>query len=224
MNLTGCTFPIHFRQALEIVIPFETQSRCLTSTMAIKLNIDVGEIGRLATKLGRIDRQLRAKALGRGLAKTAKSGATAAKKEIAKEYNIKQAEVAKRMTVSVNTAQLEARIRTRSLKTNRIPAIAFSAVHLKKKGVTIKVKRSKGKTLLKHAFISTMPSGHKGVYQRADKATRRLSIKEVMGIEVPAMLQSRAVLPAVEKRVNEQLIKTVVSSLQFEIDRVLAGN
>jgi hypothetical protein len=47
-----------------------------------------------------------------------------------------------------------------------------------KRGVVVEVNRGK-RTLIKGAFLATMPSGHKGVWRR--EGTSRLPIKELLG-------------------------------------------
>ncbi len=198
--------------------------------MPINISIDTGEIGRLATKLGRIDRRLRAKALGRGLNKVAKSGKVVAVKQITDQYNIQKGQVSKRIEVRPARSNLEARIEARPLRSRTIPAIVFAVERKVKEvkkarkdrtGVALQINRGKAKKYIKHAFIARMPSGYVGVFARATRSTARLHIKELSDMDVYQMLTRRSVLPAVEKRINEQLEKVMVHELQFEIDRAL---
>lgn len=67
----------------------------------------------------------------------------------------------------------------------QVPLVAYPARQTKK-GVSVEVNRGK-RTLVKGAFIATMKSGHKGVFQRRGKA--RLPIRELRGSRpVDAML------------------------------------
>lgn len=182
----------------------------------ISIDIDTGEIGRLAARLEQVGQQFKSRAIGRGLSKVAKSGTVAAKKEITSQYNIKSGEVAKRMSVVMSRDKTEARIRARSLRTNRIPLINFGAKQIKR-GVSFSVARGKGRKVLKTAFIAKMPNGYKGVYWR-QKGLR--TITQRMGIEVTSMMTGRRVLPAVITRVNEQLQKVMVHELEFELRRL----
>jgi hypothetical protein len=73
------------------------------------------------------------------------------------------------------------------------PLINYGAKQTKK-GVTVRVKN--GRTTLRHAFIATMPNGHKGVFERVGSGHKRvtkkgrsymsgLPIKELYGPSIP---------------------------------------
>ena len=55
-----------------------------------------------------------------------------------------------------------------------------------KTGVSIRVKKDKGRSVLRHAFIATMKDGKVGVYQRKVGAPR-LPIRELYG---PAVIEA----------------------------------
>lgn len=160
--------------------------------------------------------------MGRGLAKVAKQGATVAKTNIAKEYNVKAGAVADRLSVKSSSNGLTATIsakpkRVGSSGKSRIPLIEFGATGSKKSGVKFKILRGGGATRMRHAFIATMPSGHRGVYQRVPGSRK---IVEVMGIDVPVMFAGKRVKPLVLKRINEVSAKVVSHELQYELRRL----
>lgn len=53
-------------------------------------------------------------------------------------------------------------------------ALAKYSTNQVKSGVSAKVKKANKRTVIKHAFIATMKSGHKGVYWREDKQRGRV--------------------------------------------------
>lgn len=182
----------------------------------IQIKIDNSQIRELAARLEGFSAAKRAKALGRGLAKVAKQGAVAAKREITNEYAIKSGDVAKRLSVR-QTSQLRAEIAAKPNSRNRTPLLDFSAKATKKKGVTFRVKKGGGRGRLKHAFIAKMPSGKTGVFQRVVGSRK---IKEVVSIDMPHMFAGKRVRPAVVKKINEAFPKTVAHELEFELQRL----
>ena len=188
----------------------------------ITININTFEVSALRARLESFDPQRRAVAMTRGLSKVAKQGATVAKTNISKEYNVKAAVVADRLNVKSNSNGLQATIsaapkRVGSSGKSRIPLIDFGATQSKKNGVKFKIRRNGSAARMRHAFIATMPSGHRGVYQRV-RGSRK--IVEVMGIDVPVMFAGKRVKPLVLKRINDVSAKVVSHELQFELKRM----
>lgn len=181
-----------------------------------KISIDTGDIGRLARKLDGLKKGLQTTAIRQGLQKTSKQAVTAASTQIRSVYNIKKQDLDKRFSILASSRKLSALIRARSLKTSRIPVINFGA-RPAKGGVRFSVRRGRT-TLVPGAFIAKMRSGHKGVFVR-EKGQR--AIKQLMGIDVPAMFSGAAVMPVVEKRVAEQLEKNIVHELNRLISKQL---
>lgn len=104
------------------------------------------------------------KAVVRALNKVAAQAKTAASKEIrAAGYNMKAADIKKRIKVTRATAANPvAMVRVTGPVT---PLIEFDARQTRE-GVSVKVKN--GRKLIRHAFIATMESGHRGVFIRKD--------------------------------------------------------
>lgn len=123
------------------------------------------------------------KALVRALNRGIRSAATFMGREIAKDMGLKVGD-AKRM-VAVREAtwtRQEARL---SASRKRIPLIDFKArgpepSRGKGRGVTYRLPGGRGRA--EHAFIATMPTGHRGVYARSGRS--RLPIHEKFGPSV----------------------------------------
>ena len=185
----------------------------------VTIDFDTREVAALSNKLALFGAAVRAKATGRGLAKVAKQGATAAKQGITKEYNVKSAEVAKRMSIGIKRGgmQVEIKARARSGRSNRIPLINFGAKGSKKQGVTVTVSKSKGKQRLRHAFVLTMPNGHTGVFARVPGQRK---IKELSGIDVTHMMVGKRVLPGVLSKIKDNMTRVVAHELRYELSRL----
>lgn len=177
-----------------------------------KVTIDTGDIGRLSRKLEGLKKGLQTTAIRQGLQRTSEQAVTAASSQIRSIYNIKKKALDRRFSILSSSRKLSVLIRARSLKTSRIPIINFGAKPAKG-GVRFSVRNGRS-TFVPGAFITTMRSGHKGVFIR-EKGQR--GIKQLMGIDVPAMFNGAEVMPVVAKRVAEQLEKNVVHELNRHI-------
>ncbi len=95
-------------------------------------------------------------------------------------------------------------------------------------GVKTEVIRGKSETL-RHAFIATMPSGHKGVFQRTGQkkiATRgrykgrmRETIKELYGPSLPKVFGNSILVEKLQKFIGEK----IVQQLNREYQAMLRG-
>lgn len=189
----------------------------------INVRFDTKEITQAVNKLARFNPQERAIGIAVGLKKVAQQGATVAKREITKEYNVKSGEVGKRMYVTADQRALQAFIIAKPRKyargagSNRIPLIEFSARDTKKRGVKFKIKKAGSAATLRHAFIATMPSGHTGVFQRVPGTKK---IREVVGIDVPQMFVGKRVKPAVIARLLEVGPRVILHELEYRLSKL----
>lgn len=112
------------------------------------------------------------KALRRGavraLNKSARTGRTAASREVRKTLNVRAGEVNRLITIRKATPkQLEAGVRA---KYKQVPVIAFSGVRQTRKGVTVRMRKDKPRMLFKGAFITRLRTdisdSRKNVYRR----------------------------------------------------------
>lgn len=133
-------------------------------------------------------------ALSQTINKTVKKARTEADKEIRKELNLPKKRVFKGLTIfKSNRRKLVGRLVASG---GAIPLIDFKARQTKK-GVGFKVKKEKGRRLLKGAFIATMRNGHRGVFTRSTKS--RLPIKEAFSTSIPQAFSN--------KKIKESLVK-----------------
>jgi hypothetical protein len=178
----------------------------------MKLSLDASAFKEVERKVAALRREVAGKALGIGLSKAAKVGQTAAKREVASEYNVKSAEVGKRLSVRLDRAGREPRaiLSAKYSRTARLPVIAFGAVDSKRRGVAFRIRKGGKRERLNHAFVATMPSGHTGVYMRVKGARK---VKEVMTTDIATMFAGKRVAPRVQQRVLEVLPRTILHEL-----------
>jgi len=116
----------------------------------------------------------------------------------------------------------------------------FTGTAQRAKGVSVKVLRSGNRTILGHAFIATMRSGHVGVFWRktdkvgtgtksllADKSDYgrlpehlRLPIKELYGPRVEDILAKAGRWKNVEDKANARLLKNMEQEIAYELSRL----
>lgn len=109
---------------------------------------------------------------------------------------------------------------TLSLPYKRIPLIEFKATGpepSRGKGAGVSYKLPSGRGRLPHAFISTMSSGHRGVFERVPgkfmkSKPNRQAIGEKFGPSLGRVFEK--VMPAVQPKAEEALVK----NLSHEID------
>lgn len=189
----------------------------------IKINLDTRGLKAAADKLAGFNRQERAIGINVGLKKIAAQGATVAKRAITADYNVKSAEVGRRLHLTSDMRNMQASINARPRKyargpgSNRIPLIEFSARDTKKSGVKFKIRKAGSQTKLRHAFIATMPNGHRGVFQRVPGTKK---IREVVGIDVPQMFSGPRVRPKVEARIREVGPRVLLHELERRLVRL----
>ena len=112
----------------------------------------------------------------------------------------------------------------------RIPLIKFKARKIKM-GVRVKVKGSTH--TLKHAFIQTMKSGHKGVYLRKDTKTRQrkrlgrtgpvykeLRIKELFGPSIPSEFGTDALQKRFKYLAEKHWPARFTQEINYELSKI----
>ncbi len=100
----------------------------------------------------------------------------------------------------------------------KIPLFKFKATPKKsgkRKLVKARQKKNEAMTPFAHAFITTMSSGHTGIFKRKGEA--RFPISEIMGSSVGQMARDEKIVPKVEAKVQE----TVNEAIESEINRIL---
>jgi len=154
---------------------------------------------------------------------------TDAKDEIAKVTPLKKSAMHKRMTLK--KAWPDKITGLMDCTSRPIPLIDYGARQTKK-GVTVQVLRSSSRSLIAHAFIATMKSGHKGVFWREEKdfarkqfsqkitygslpRKYRLPITERYGPRVSDFLANNKVMGKVIQKAGDRWDKAI----EYEIDR-----
>lgn len=114
------------------------------------------------------------KAIARALNRASVSTRTIMVRRVAQDIGLKVGDVKKVFTEQSATPEnLTARVIVRS---KRIPLMAWNARQTRR-GVTARLPGGAGR--YPHAFLATMPTGHRGVFQR--KRPSRLPIRELRG-------------------------------------------
>jgi hypothetical protein len=148
---------------------------------------------------------------------------TPAKKYIRKTFRLKKA----------NYTTLKAAVRSRN---KGIPLIHYKAKQTIKGGVTAQIYQGGKRDAYPFCFITTMKSGHKGVFSRAKppykthrskkspwkqfKEKYRLPIKEKFGPMVPDVMAKDKVMKPILKKAGDRLTKEIGVSLNFELSRL----
>lgn len=151
-------------------------------------------------------------AAARAINRTTSTVRTAMVRVVATSLKIKQAYVRDRLSTSRATrVNLTAHI---AAAAQQIPLAAFNAKgpepsRGKGRGVTANTPQRR----YPHAFLATMRSGHRGVFERVGKA--RLKIRELRTASVAAVFVAHESVG--QARGNEQLTK----NLQHEVDHML---
>lgn len=155
--------------------------------------------------------------LMRALNKSIASGNTMAARLVSQDLGIQVGVVKDFLKVSkASASNLSA---TLSASAKRIPIIDFKArgpepSRGRPGGVRASLKSGAG--VYPRAFIATMSSGHRGVFERVKGATR-LPIRELRG---PSIWKAYGkVADEVEARVREQLVKNVASEINYALSQ-----
>jgi hypothetical protein len=162
------------------------------------------------------------KAIVRALNKTANQARTAASVEVrAAGYNIKSSAIKKSFVISRASA---GRLVVVLKATGRPIGLVNYGARQTKAGVSVQVKT--GRLLLRHAFIATMPNGHRGVYQRMGSDHKKvvrngvkrrtgLPIKELYGPSIPQSLANAAVEAALMAKIRQRFPAVLKQELAF---------
>ena len=162
------------------------------------------------------------KAVVRALNKTATQARTAAAQEVrAAGYNIKSSAIKSSFSITRATrGNLVAVLKA----TGRPVALINYSARQGKNGVSVQVKA--GRTVLRHAFIATMPNGHRGVFERTGKQHKKvmrngktlrtgLPIKELFGPSIPQSLANDAVQKALMAKIRQKFPQILKHELAF---------
>lgn len=180
-----------------------------------------------------LTREDAARAIPRALNKTATTARADASRQIRSEgYGIKAGDI--KAAIAIRKATLAEITATLQVRGRPIPLIKYSA-RATKDGVVVSVKN--GRLLVKHAFIATMPSGHKGVFVRVDSASHArllaskgikaygfkrkanykhgLPIRELFGPGIPSAFRNEAVQKAMQEAVRKRFPVVLGQELNY---------
>lgn len=176
----------------------------------MKLQIDASQWQSALVSLGDPNAY---KAGARAINRTLSNARTVAVRTVAQDMKLKQAHVRERITSAKATNKKP--VGYLYATTKRTPLILFGAKEMGKgRGVRAKLPTGAGK--YPHAFIRTMGSGHKGVYQRKGKA--RLPIRELKGPSVAQSFTRNAEEPTA--RATEMLAKNMAHEVKYLLGKL----
>jgi hypothetical protein len=119
-----------------------------------------------------------------------------------------------------------------------VPLIKFSGTkELARGGVSVKIKKTGARQVLKHAFIHTMKSGHEGVFERARALYRarpfnplfpyarlpremRLPVEELFSLRIQDEYSKEPVLNVVLYHSGEVYSKNIDQELSYELSKL----
>jgi hypothetical protein len=103
------------------------------------------------------------------------------------------------------------------VKGSRISLVKYGARQVRK-GITVKVKKSGGRKLVRHAFIVTMPSGHVGVFTRDGR--KRLPVSVHYGPGIPQLFYRKQTMSVMRRVHRQEMIKTFLRRYEAQLRRM----
>lgn len=169
------------------------------------------------------------KAIARSLNRSIVSARALMITRVSQDMGLKAADVRKEMIV--REARPDKLNATLEIRGNRIPLIKFAAKGpepSRGRGRGVRAKLPGGAKRYPHAFIATMRSGHRGVFQRVPSAKRhgaaptrpQLPIYQLHGPSMPKVFNKH--MPAGLERGQESLVKNLQSELRFAMSQEAA--
>ncbi len=133
---------------------------------------------------------------------------TEAGRRVREIYNVKAKDLNR--SVKIKRANFQNMEATLTVRGRKIPVYMFSPRQTRQ-GVSIRIRKDRGRKVIGTSFIATMPSGHIGVFQR--KTKKRYPIKELYSVSPAQMYEQEGM-----KAVSEMIEKEGGKILQHEID------
>lgn len=199
------------------------------------IEIDGEPLKKIAKALSRLPKELNP-AIASAVNKTMDSAVTQIKKEVAKEYTVKQKDIAKaivkkRATTSNLTAAAIAeggQVALYKFKHTPIepPKSLGIGVNSYKQPVKAQVKKGGSKKVVKNkvgnkAFIRTFHGNHM-IFAR--KGKNRYPIEKLFALSIPQMISdkndSKGSIKRIKARTNEMLEKKVEQEINYRLDKV----
>jgi len=140
-----------------------------------------------------------------------------ATKAVAQEFNLTQKNIKRDFSVKkAKYSDLSAYVKS---KGKPVPLGRFVRTRQTKKGVSVLVKKNRPRTVIRHAFIPKLKSGHTGVFWREGKP--RLPIKQRFGPRIPDIFSNQEVMAPILKKAQERLDKNFSHEVDFLLESSL---
>lgn len=163
--------------------------------------------------LKQLEKTVLPKVTANALNKTAQSAKSVVIKTIAMEASLKQQDV--RPLIALTRAYpKQLFVILRALSDKRLPLIRIDP-RAKQGNMGVTYRSPKGPRLIPHAFLATMPSGHRGIYKRV--GIQRLPIQELFGPSIAAVFKQPSVQAAAEKTVLARWPVCCEQALRFAL-------
>ncbi len=135
-------------------------------------------------------------------------------KEVAREFNLTQKDIKRDFRIKKATyADLSAYVRAQG---KPVPLGRFIRTRQTQKGVSVQVKKSRPRVVIRHAFIPKLKSGHIGVFWRRGK--QRLPIDQRFGPRVPDIFSNDEVMKPILQKAQERLDKNFSHEVEFLLE------
>lgn len=181
--------------------------------MNVTVKVDADQVRRALDGLSEATSR---RAIVRSLNRAITAGNTEAGRVVREELNLKLSAVKEAVSVRKASSSLTASI---IIAPKPVPLIDYAARQTKP-GVTVKVKRQGGRTLVRSAFIAAMKSGHRGVFTRTSKSgqvSKRLPIRELFSTSVRQLFKRASAV----KRVGDRAARVFLDAAQNQIAQAL---
>lgn len=129
-------------------------------------------------------------------------------------YNVKAGDV--RKAVEIRRARRGSAVVDLLSIGRRIPLVAFGA-RQRRRGVSVRVKKSGGTKIIPNTFIAVMPTGHRGVFERVGR--KRLPITELFGPAIPQMVKNRENINKVVEKISRDAPVIMRQEINFRVLR-----
>lgn len=178
------------------------------------------ELKKMAIKLQVIPKQVPA-ATASALNRTLDFTVTQTKREVTKNYSVKQKEVAstlrkKRASKSNLNAYIECKGKTIDLAKFPHNPKAFSP---KNKKVKVKIKKQEGYKVIKtnpSAFVQNMGTTH--IWMR--EGSKRTPVRLLRTLSVPQMVSNQEVIGVIEEKSKEKLRERIEHEIEWRLNKI----
>jgi hypothetical protein len=192
----------------------------------VTLQIDKAQYNAIRSRLGNLQKEA-PRAVSTAINKTLPSVRTSIKNIVATELLLPKNEILHTMKVIKATrSNLSGRIYVHRKK---ISLMRFKPVQTPT-GVEVRM-RASGTTVIPHAFIATMPSGHQGVFVRAQNGRREVRVKDgkkyttqlpIKELPAPTVVQILTEHPATLDAIREEAQAKLNRNLESQVDWLIA--